>query len=256
MDELQRQKTNRVFPELHQVSSLSKYFAILLFIALPFVGGWIGYQYAPFKIIEIELEQSIRTPSEQNQALESFQSVGTSSSMHITTYESKELGIAFEYPSSWGGIYIIQSQGTCSDDYTADDCRIHTLAIGDARHHDIVLATMTTGYHLHPVSRGGFWGDFSGSINEHYAQECVNNSACEIMNSEHNVLFARYYHPVPEMGDSKTSFEYRTYRPNHQYFGYIISPVRIQSPRLTGEVIDGIEKTFEETIVRSFRFIE
>lgn len=36
------------------VTPLSKYLAIVLFVILPFVGGWVGYQYAPEKVVEIE----------------------------------------------------------------------------------------------------------------------------------------------------------------------------------------------------------
>jgi hypothetical protein len=39
---------------LSQVTPLSKYLAMLLFIALPFIGGWVGYTYAPEKIVEVE----------------------------------------------------------------------------------------------------------------------------------------------------------------------------------------------------------
>jgi hypothetical protein len=38
---------------LFQVTPLSKYLAMILFIAMPFIGGWIGYTYAPEKIVEI-----------------------------------------------------------------------------------------------------------------------------------------------------------------------------------------------------------
>lgn len=41
---------------LHKVTPLSKYLAAALFIILPFVGGWIGYMYAPEKVVEIEKE--------------------------------------------------------------------------------------------------------------------------------------------------------------------------------------------------------
>ncbi len=41
---------------VHQVTPLSKYLAMTLFIVLPFVGGWIGYTYAPEKIVELEKE--------------------------------------------------------------------------------------------------------------------------------------------------------------------------------------------------------
>lgn len=39
---------------LNQVTPPSKYLAMVLFILLPFVGAWIGYKYAPEKIVEVE----------------------------------------------------------------------------------------------------------------------------------------------------------------------------------------------------------
>jgi hypothetical protein len=39
---------------LHTVTPLSKYLALSLFILLPFVGGWIGYNYSPEKVVEVE----------------------------------------------------------------------------------------------------------------------------------------------------------------------------------------------------------
>lgn len=40
--------------QLHQVTPLSKYLALTLFVILPFLGGWIGYTYAPEKVVEVE----------------------------------------------------------------------------------------------------------------------------------------------------------------------------------------------------------
>lgn len=39
---------------LHSVTPLSKYLAMALFVALPFLGGWVGYTYAPEKVVEVE----------------------------------------------------------------------------------------------------------------------------------------------------------------------------------------------------------
>jgi len=39
---------------LHKVTPVSKYLAMILFIILPFLGGWIGYSNAPEKIIPME----------------------------------------------------------------------------------------------------------------------------------------------------------------------------------------------------------
>ncbi len=44
---------------LHTVTPLSKYLAMALFIALPFLGGWIGYTYAPEKVVEIKVPVEI-----------------------------------------------------------------------------------------------------------------------------------------------------------------------------------------------------
>ena len=43
-----------VIAPLKKVTPLSKYLAMALFVALPFIGGWIGYMYAPEKVVEIE----------------------------------------------------------------------------------------------------------------------------------------------------------------------------------------------------------
>lgn len=39
---------------LNRVTAVSKYLALALFIALPFLGGYIGYVYAPEKVVEVE----------------------------------------------------------------------------------------------------------------------------------------------------------------------------------------------------------
>ncbi|MCA9360691.1 hypothetical protein H6785_01750 [Candidatus Nomurabacteria bacterium] len=39
---------------LHTITPLSKYLAMALFIILPFVGGYVGYSFAPEKVTEIE----------------------------------------------------------------------------------------------------------------------------------------------------------------------------------------------------------
>jgi hypothetical protein len=41
--------------KLFCVTPLSKYLAMALFVAMPFLGGWVGYQYAPVQIIEVEV---------------------------------------------------------------------------------------------------------------------------------------------------------------------------------------------------------
>ena len=56
---------------LHQVTPLSKYLAMALFIILPFLGGWIGYTYAPEKVVEVErvVEKRITVPMQSQNAI-------------------------------------------------------------------------------------------------------------------------------------------------------------------------------------------
>lgn len=48
------EETEQKVSVLHTASPLSKYLAMILFITLPFVGGWIGYKYSPEKVVEVE----------------------------------------------------------------------------------------------------------------------------------------------------------------------------------------------------------
>lgn len=55
MDESQTE-TERVssWGSLNRVTTLSKYLALALFVALPFLGGYVGYVYAPEKLVTVE----------------------------------------------------------------------------------------------------------------------------------------------------------------------------------------------------------
>jgi len=55
--EEQLQQSEEIVPTkhvLHTVTPFSKYLALVLFIILPFIGGWIGYNYSPEKIVEVD----------------------------------------------------------------------------------------------------------------------------------------------------------------------------------------------------------
>ncbi len=44
-----------------KVTPLSKTLAGIIFVAMPFIGGWIGYNLAPVKVVEVEKEVATRT---------------------------------------------------------------------------------------------------------------------------------------------------------------------------------------------------
>ncbi len=53
--EPQQNKVESVIAPLKNVTPLSKYLAMALFIILPFLGGWIGYTYVPEKVVEVPI---------------------------------------------------------------------------------------------------------------------------------------------------------------------------------------------------------
>lgn len=65
--------TESVIAPLKKVTPISKYLAMALFIILPFLGGWIGYTYAPEKVVDVvkatnvKVEDDIKeTPKQDN----------------------------------------------------------------------------------------------------------------------------------------------------------------------------------------------
>lgn len=67
--EQNNQENIEVLTEKHpvfQVTKTSKYLALALFIIMPFIGGYIGYKYAPEKVVEVDKVISIETPPNED----------------------------------------------------------------------------------------------------------------------------------------------------------------------------------------------
>lgn len=61
------EQTPGKFENLHKVTPLSRYLAMTLFIALPFIGGYVGYALAPEKVIEVERSAVEKSSESENQ---------------------------------------------------------------------------------------------------------------------------------------------------------------------------------------------
>ena len=81
---------------VHQVTPVSKYLAMALFIILPFVGGYVGYQLAPERVIEVE--KVIQTPVQE---IESNEVVTEPVLPGWNTYTDEFEGYSYQYPPSW-----------------------------------------------------------------------------------------------------------------------------------------------------------
>lgn len=106
------------------VTPLSKYLAMILFILMPFVGGWIGYHYAPTKVVEVEkiiIEEKEPEQSTVHINNDSIIPLDQDSFSKISkTYVNKKFGYEFKYPSDWHVIYVDSSckSGTCNSEFS------------------------------------------------------------------------------------------------------------------------------------------
>jgi hypothetical protein len=84
---------------LHKVTPLSKYLALGLFVALPFIGGWIGYQYAPEKVVEVD-RIVIREVSNQKEEVinEQEKDISGGITSDWDKYIDKVSGYGVDYP--------------------------------------------------------------------------------------------------------------------------------------------------------------
>lgn len=99
---MENQTTNNVdtnVPQIHQltkVTTLSKYFALALMVALPFIGGVVGYSLAPERVVEQVVVQEVEVNREADtDAVEMTSQVGWK------TYVDEIHKYSFEYPASW-----------------------------------------------------------------------------------------------------------------------------------------------------------
>jgi hypothetical protein len=99
--EPQQNEVESVIAPLKKVTPLSKYLAMVLFIILPFIGGWIGYTLAPERVVEvervvaIEVDEKISTGTDQMKVESDTAEWETFVSMRLSNKFS------FEYPSVW-----------------------------------------------------------------------------------------------------------------------------------------------------------
>jgi hypothetical protein len=88
------EQTARKFENLHRVTPLSKYLAMALFVILPFVGGWIGYIFAPDKVVEVKKEVSSEENLQKNNAINLKE---TEIPQQQTVFEDFNIGLRDKY---------------------------------------------------------------------------------------------------------------------------------------------------------------
>jgi hypothetical protein len=86
------------------VTPLSKYLAIALFIILPFVGGYIGYTFAPEKVVEKEVIREVEGEKEPQAEVDQNANSATKDDSEMLDWvvnEDDKISVTFSHPSHW-----------------------------------------------------------------------------------------------------------------------------------------------------------
>ena len=85
---------------LREVTPLSKYLALVLFVLLPFVGGYVGYTFAPEKVVEVK-----KTVYKDAEAL-NFET--QTSDQQDTNYPARETAFVSYNENGWQGGWMVE----------------------------------------------------------------------------------------------------------------------------------------------------
>ena len=237
-----------VIAPLKKVTPLSKYLAMVLFIILPFIGGWIGYSLAPEKVVVMEKVVVKEVAVERDVAVETV-NILTNNDPGLKIHQDDDLGISFKYPASWGEVTINNEKGTCLQNYTADDCNFRTLLFKDTSNDALFLTAETKGHQSNPVGRGGFWGDIAGDVGPEYLAECEEATNCSLYRNKKGLVFAVYEADPPPEEMGYRPKRYVVYNPDSQYYGLVLSSIRMSS------YTPDVDRIFQETVIDTFSFL-
>jgi hypothetical protein len=91
--EPKQNKDESVISPLKKLTPLSKYLAMTLFILMPFVGGLIGYHFAPEKIVEVEITNNLMQATSNSDSSKDIDVISDSNqefSFSLTPYHSEQ----------------------------------------------------------------------------------------------------------------------------------------------------------------------
>jgi hypothetical protein len=100
--EPQVNETESIIAPLKKVTPLSKYLALGLFIVLPFLGGYVGYTFAPEKVVEVERVVETENEVEVESAQDSVTAGHESSLTESITYTDNKYNFSLQYPAKYG----------------------------------------------------------------------------------------------------------------------------------------------------------
>jgi len=262
---------------LTKVTPLSKALAAIIFIVLPFVGLYIGYIYAPEKVVEVErivLNHEITNQTEQfitdSVNDESFYFLayyqGNSLKTDLKEFRDETLGISFSYPAAFGEIVVDREIGECPESFSSDPCEQVYLKMDavsphkpDLRDSVGILSLETLGHDAYPPGRGVGWTDIASSYDQNYIEACISDETCDVITNDKNLqivrtmMSARCIYTCTDLERVRSiGYQYGIHNPDSKYPYIVINPTNFAE---TFWEDSRIFRVFEETVIQSFELI-
>lgn len=199
-----------------KVTPLSKYLVLVLFVALPFVGFWLGYKYAPEKVMEVEgiVEEDVSHSS-------SLQSVSGQSKIETNKGE-----IIASSSSASQIMYYIEKY-TCDSIESYEQLCYRLMRKNEDSQQQIVITDLSLLYQTQFNTKSKF---------EDYIFKDANS----------NTIFFKSFIPHSSACCGVVKYELGTLDFEEQKYGYCASCGEVLSP--TGQYIARVESGDMETI--------
>lgn len=117
---------------LYSVTPFSKYLALALFIIFPFLGGWIGYTYAPDKVVEKVVIKEVKVTavdrdSVQNSVSEAGQVVSTEGVKRVSVSRNELIENEAKFMEQFG--IDLDEKGRTKDLYWQEDKNVEDSTV-------------------------------------------------------------------------------------------------------------------------------
>ncbi len=230
---------------LHTITPLSKYLAMVLFVALPFLGGWIGYTYAPEKIVEVEKVVLVEQGRETTVVNEE---VDTPVNGNSSTYTDQDYGFSFSFPTNWNAQAIGEDYGL----YLPQNGLKHILVTRGKREQGLIISFIEAN------NLSSFFGcydyKYNSSLKKWMRQDETKTDRCideeNVKSSENLTLDANYIVGKTPSLKSSGSNPTDVLIPFSDSKGFNVTYINWQGETVLGEI-----PSEAKTIIDSLKFL-
>lgn len=236
---------------VNQVTTFSKYLALALFVALPFIGAYVGYQLAGEKVVEVRMPNL----PDSNEETKDVKNENGNDLPAVTNFTDDVFGFSFDYPTKWGDVKVDVYNGVCAKEVvTPCQERSYYFTNSDFEKPARFMVVQNNTFSIQEGDgKEGTWGTNARDISENFIDKCLADSTCNEKYTNSGVRAASFYGPIYEFGEDENvtkESEYMYYIAKKDInVGMVLSSQELQAE-------PEYQSVFEDTVIKSLSFLE